>query len=98
MIDVPDWMKDPERVKQVQREYALQTHPEQINTFENICVLIKEIRRCWTDEDYRKAQQHLGKHIERVDAAVGKANIARSRAETQLRRFYQKNIPQKLQK
>jgi hypothetical protein len=93
MVDVPGWMQDSQRTEFAQREYALQMHPEQLKAFENIGVLIEEVRQCWTDEDYRTAQQHLGKHIEYVDATVGSANVSRARAEKQLRRFRKKNVP-----
>ena len=93
MADIPEWMRDGQRVEQARREHALQTHDEQMEAFELISALLEEVRRCWTAEDYRTVQQHLGAHLERLDAAVGSANIGFARAERQLRRARQRNLP-----
>ncbi|HEY6411213.1 MAG TPA: hypothetical protein VIY29_27455, partial [Ktedonobacteraceae bacterium] len=92
-MDVGELKQDSQRMEYARRDYALQMHPEQFLAFERISVLIDEVRRCWSDEDYRIVQQHLGEHIEQVDPAVEAANVSRARAEKQLERLRRQNIP-----
>lgn len=61
-------------------------HPEQQQACKDIAQLIEAIRRCWTPAEYREVQQRLGAYIERIDAAVGEANMRVARAKNQLRR------------
>lgn len=72
--------------RKIAHDMQLLNHPEQQQACEDIAHLIESVRRCWTPADYRKVQERLGAHIERVDSAVGKANVRRARAKNQLRR------------
>lgn len=54
--------------------------------------LIEEIRHCRIPAHYRIAQQHLGKHIDRVDSAIGEAKQRIAHAKRNLRRLYKRNV------
>jgi hypothetical protein len=84
---------DIEAIEQTRHDFRLQFHQEQWVTFENITALLEEVRRCWIGADYRRVQQHLGKHIERVDAAADAAHENSRNAFNRLRRLRQRKIP-----
>jgi hypothetical protein len=76
-----------------QREAKLQEYPAQVQAFVEITRLINDVRQATTLGEYRALQQRLGKHLARVEAAVGQANIRQSEAEKRLRRLKQRKTP-----
>lgn len=60
------------------------SHADQQQAYEDIANLIEAVRRSWSPEEYRWVQQQLSRHIDRVDVAVGQANIRLARAHKQL--------------
>ena len=84
---------DIEATEQIRHDFRLQFHSEQWEAFENITALLEEVRRYWIRADYRRVQQHLSKHIERVDAATEAAHENSRDAYNRLRRLRQRKIP-----
>lgn len=84
--------QDIEVIEQAMHDFRLQSHAEQWEAFKNITALIEEVRHCWTRTDYRRVQQHLGKHIDRVDAAAENAHQRFEKADDRLRRLRRRKV------
>lgn len=80
-------------IDSAKREDQLQNHPQQAETFESVRALIREVRQCQEEVQYRIVQQKLGQHVEHADNIVEEASIRLKRIEKQLDQFtYHKDV------